>query len=193
MRFSSSRPTPGGETSVTRSAAQCGAGIALRASPAVCAGDTDQAVRAIDPRASSASMNPEPAGQLTRQMDLTPLKKMVAPLSTPLQHEVVAASACPPFPRVWGRALERRDQTPPELSGEAAARRLFSTNCSSRRSACAADGPLWADPADAASLARGVPFVSSCRGSLSAHLLLSDSPPLRSSRSEPGDLFGCLL
>lgn len=42
-------------------------------------------------------MNPEPAGQLTRQMDLTPLKKMVAPLATPLQHEVVATPHVPPL------------------------------------------------------------------------------------------------
>ncbi|AGA25801.1 hypothetical protein Sinac_1418 [Singulisphaera acidiphila DSM 18658] len=41
-------------------------------------------------------MSPEPAGQLTRQMDLTPLKKMVMPLSTPVSQEVAAIPHSPP-------------------------------------------------------------------------------------------------
>ncbi|SIO65463.1 hypothetical protein SAMN05444166_7702 [Singulisphaera sp. GP187] len=40
-------------------------------------------------------MTPEPTGQLTRQMGLTPLTKMVVPLSTPVSQEVAATPHSP--------------------------------------------------------------------------------------------------
>lgn len=55
-------------------------------------------------------MSPEPSGQLSREMDLTPLKKMVVPLSTPVSQEVAATPHSPPKSAVLA-ALSSNDIT----------------------------------------------------------------------------------